>query len=374
MKKRIIVVGGGFSGLSFLSKIYKLGLSAEITLVDKKPNFDFLPLMPDIIGRGLTPKFLEFDLRKAASGFKSEFINSSTERIDYDLKSVYLSNGKVLFYDYLVVASGSETNFYDKAYLKNEVLIIDKTADLTIVLKALTLHNFDNVLVVGAGYTGVEIASNLWRYFFKHKLSKSIILLEKGDSILGVLPVWMRNYALDNLLKMGVKIICNDSLESFHQGKVKLLSGKLLENSLVIWVPGVRMVDFVSKSDILKVSQGRIKVDEYLRFKDDCFAIGDSCGFLWNNNTLRMGVQNSIDQGRVAAINISRLIKSKTLIKYKPKDLGYILPLANNAGCGLVLGAKVKGRLALFFHYLMCLYRTYGMRNRWGVLKDLLKL
>jgi len=86
-----------------------------------------------------------------------------------------------------------------------------------------------------------------------------------------------------------------------------------------------------------------------------------------------MAVQFSLSEGIIAAQNILKSIQKKELIPYKPKDLGYIVPMANNKSCGLILGLKVKGFLATIFHYFMCIYRSYGLKNRLGLIINLLK-
>jgi NADH dehydrogenase FAD-containing subunit len=89
--------------------------------------------------------------------------------------------------------------------------------------------------------------------------------------------------------------------------------------------------------------------------------------------SLRMAVQFSIAQGECAAGNIARSIKGHALKKFVVRDLGYIIPLANNRSCGVIFGLKLKGVLPTALHLLMCMYRSYGVRNRLGIAGNLIK-
>ena len=84
-----------------------------------------------------------------------------------------------------------------------------------------------------------------------------------------------------------------------------------------------------------------------------------------------MAVQFSIHQGSFAALNILRSISGKRLRNFRPLDLGYIIPLADNCSCGKVLGINIKGKLPTLLHFLMSVYRSWGLKNKLRVLKDL---
>ena len=79
----------------------------------------------------------------------------------------------------------------------------------------------------------------------------------------------------------------------------------------------------------------------------------------------------SIYEGRVAAENVLRSIVGRQLKAYKPVDLGYIIPMANNKSCGVVLGFKLKGFIPTIMHFIMCTYRLRGLKNKFGFLRNL---
>ena len=195
--------------------------------------------------------------------------------------------------------------------------------------------------------------------------------MEKANGLLGPLPEWMKEYVSGNLKEMNIEVLINNSVAKTAKNTVTLANQKTFANTMFIWAAGVKTADFIRELPAEKTPQGRLKVDDNLRIKDNCFAVGDSSYVAYNGGFLRMAVQFAITQGGAAALNIVRTIQGKELVQYKPIDLGYIIPMANNKSCGNVFGADLKGTLPTLLHYLMCLYRSYGMKNKIGLLKNL---
>jgi len=187
------------------------------------------------------------------------------------------------------------------------------------------------------------------------------------------LPSWMRDYVLENLKRLNIEVFTATFIDKIEGENIRLSSGVTFENALLIWAAGVKTPDFIQNLNIEKTPQGRIKVDEYLRFAQGCFAAGDAANFSYKDNFLRMAVQFAITEGELAADNIHRSIKGSPLKKYRPLDLGYVIPMANNRSCGRVMGIEVKGLLATFLHYSMCICRSLGLKNKLGLLIALLK-
>ncbi|MFA5231966.1 MAG: hypothetical protein WC416_06175, partial [Candidatus Omnitrophota bacterium] len=100
---------------------------------------------------------------------------------------------------------------------------------------------------------------------------------------------------------------------------------------------------------------------------------GDAALFITKGNPIRMAVQFSIAEGAQTADNIIRSIKKLPLKKFQPRDLGFIIPMANNRSCGAVFGLNLKGFLPTLLHFMMCIYRSYGLRNKIGLTVNLAK-
>lgn len=369
--KKIVIIGGGFAGLAAAEALRDHRFDLDVTLIDRKPTFDFLPLLPDCIGRGISPDSLSYNIEETARGLGFKFIGQEVTAIDLNRQDVAMGE-KRAFYDYLLISSGSETNFYGNDNIKNSACKLDSAADAAGLMQLLKKNDFDNFIVCGAGYTGIEVATNLRVFLDKHKKPGAVTVVERQPWILGALPQWMKDYVGVNLNKLEIEVLANSGIEGIDNRCVRIAGGKRFDNSLLVWAAGVKAASFLQGPDVEKNQQGRIKVDEYLRVNDRCFAAGDAANFIHNNASLRMGVQFSIMEGLVAAKNIVRSIEGLSLKPYKPRDLGYIIPMANNISCGNVFGKDLRGKLPTTLHFLMCIYRSRGLRNKLGIIGDLM--
>lgn len=367
-----MIIGAGFAGLSCARRLSGSGLALEITLFDRKGQFNFLPLIPDCIGRRINPKFLVNDVVNLCREFKIKLIQKEVTSVDLAGGQIWADSATYV-YDYLVIASGSQPNFFSNPDAQIHGHPLNNIMDVRGIISGLEENNFKNLIICGAGYTGIEVATNLWRYFKKRGMLKKIIIVERAPTILGALPDWMKDYVARNLKSMGIEILTNSVIEKIQADQVSVSGGQVFPRPMLIWVPGVRTAEFIQKLDIPKNPQGRIVVDEYLRVGRNCFSAGDTAFFSKGNSFLRMAIQFAITQGDQAAKNIIRSIKNMPLKKYRPLDLGYIIPLANNRSCGCVLGLNVSGRLATFLHFSMCIFRSRGLKNKVGIINNLIK-
>jgi|GEM_PF-252785 len=449
---RVVIIGGGFAGLSAARRLARAAPQAACTLIDRKRTLDFLPMIPELLCRRIDPELLQYDLADRI-GFR--FLHADVAAVDLESRTVTVTavpsplegEGKgggcgsrkttpafdplpqgegaqtnrleqarygvtdtpsppaaegegdpskdvELPYDYLVIASGSETNFYDREDLKGRALTIDSVADALRIYGAAHRDEVESVVIVGAGYTGIEVATNLRRSFTRCGRDKRIVILERAPHILAYLAPWMRTYAGRNLARMAIEVATDTALDDFTDGTAHLSDGRCIPNALLIWTAGVRTVDFVRKLDVGKCPQGRIVVDEYLRvgkwgqspkngdspYFPDVFVAGDAaCVTGREGKPMRMAVQISLDEGACAGENVARLVKkgpgpfSKVrLVKYRPLDLGWVVPMANGRSCGRAMGFNVRGFPATMLHYLMCLFRSQGFRRRTMLVMQLL--
>lgn len=370
--KKILIIGGGFAGLSAADRFGKSGRGLDISLLDKKKSFDFLPLLPDAIGRGIKPEYLIYSIEDLCKKKGIKFINEEAVSIDLEKKKVFILSG-VLEYDYLVIASGSETNFYANANIEKNAYKIDSAQDIQRILSVLRQAERGVYIIGGGGYTGIEVATNLRIFLDKVKRKSRIIVVERAPSILGPLPSWMKDYVSDNLIRLSIEVYTNSAIDKIEEDKVYVSGGKIFDSAMVIWAAGVKTAGFMQKINAEKNPQGRLRVDEYLKLNDSCFVAGDTSYFSYNNVFLRMAVQFAVIQGDCVAVNIINSIKGIKLRKYSPLDLGYVVPMANNRSCGIILGFKLRGRLPTFLHFLMCIYRSAGFKNKFGIIGDLIK-
>jgi NADH dehydrogenase len=370
--KKVVIIGCGFAGVSAAQRLSKFRQALELTIIDKNPYFNFLPCLPDVIGRNVSPDYLRYPIELLSRSLKLNFIREEVKSIDLEKNTVFTPERNIV-YDYLIIASGTETNFYGNSEIRQHAYKLDNARDAELIRDALRKKDFDYYIISGAGYTGIEIATSLRAYLKKRSQNKPILIVEKSAGILGALPEWIKNYTSRNLDELNIRVLLNSAIAKAENGKVTLSNQDTFSNAMLIWTAGVKTPDFVQNLGVGKTPQGRLEVDEYLRINDNCFSVGDSAYFRYKNSSLRMAVQFAITQGTLAAANIIRSIQGKKLRRYKPFDLGYIIPMANNKSCGQVLGIRVKGSLPTLLHYYMSVYRSYNLKNKFGFLRDLLK-
>lgn len=370
---RVVIIGGGFAGLAAASRLRPLRGKAEVTLIDRKATSDFLPMLPDVIGGRANPDHLSCDLVALGKQLGFRFVCDTVIAVDLQNREVRGTQA-VLDYDYLVIASGSETNFYGRGDAERHGLRLDAVEDARRIAAALHENAYNALVVAGGGYTGVEVATNLWAFCRRRRLATRIVLCERGPSVLKVLPEKFQRYVAANLARLRIDVRTQTEVAEARAGAVALSSGETIDRALLIWTAGVHTAEFVRQLPVAKNGQGRLDVDEYLRISEHCFVAGDAARYAARGAPLRMSVQFSLDEGHLAGANIVRVVRGQPLMPFRPRDLGYVVPLANNRGCGIAVGVPVRGLPAMLLHYFMCIFRSRGLARRLQMIGALRRL
>lgn len=370
--KKVLIIGGGFAGLSAARRLNR-ERDVSVTLVDKNKTSHFLPLLPDLVGRRIPPSFLQCSLHDLSRKYGFSFVQDNVTSVDFKGNMVKTASLSITF-DFLILASGSQTNFYGQENLKNQAFSLGSVDDAFSILENVKQSLWDNFVIAGGGYTGIEIATHICRFLAKNKQEKRITVIERAGRLLANLPEEFRHYSERNLQLMNIDILLETTVKDVTQDrKVVLSNGEVFSNAMLIWTAGVKTGDLIGNMDYKKTRQGRLVVDEYLRLDECVFAAGDVAHIEHKGLALRMGVQFSLSEGLLAAENIIRTMKKKPLKPYRPVDLGYVVPMANGRSCGIVLGMPVYGCIPTFLHYFMGIYRSWTWENRIGILKSLIK-
>ncbi len=364
---RVGIVGAGFAGLSCALALSRVE-GVKVQLWDKRRESQFLPLLPDLIGKDLSSAYLKYDLSNLAVR-RIDFINKKVDAIDLARRRV-ICTGEETACDYLVLCAGSQTNFYGNDSMRRVARTLCDVDDALGILERLVQPALKNVVVVGGGYTGLEIAAAVKRYCDEHDLVRRIIVIEKGPSLLAGLDEFERDYAGRALKAMGIEVRFNAEVVLASPEVVSLKDGATFESVMLIWAAGVQAADLELKGDVLRLAQNRLKVDEFLQAAPGVFAAGDLAAVATKTGVLRMAVQFAVAEGRWCAANILRASRGVALRTYRPRDLGYIVPLGSERACGVALGVETKGFPALLLHYIMCLWRTFSWHNKWGIIKE----
>lgn len=385
---RVIIVGGGFGGIQLAMALRHAPV--QVVMFDKNNYHTFQPLLYQVATGGLEPDSIAFPLRKM---FKRQqnfyFRMAEVSAVDSDNQMVKTSIGDI-HYDYLVLATGSRTNFFGNKEIEQASHGL-KNIPEALDLRSLILQNFEmavlnadldkrnalmNFVVVGAGPTGVETAGALAE-LRRHILPKDypeldlrrmqIHLIEAGDRLLPGMSMEASQNSLKSLKDMGVQVWLNTRVEAFDGDIVKIQGGKLLESKTVIWSAGV----IGNAPDGLESAigrGGRLEVDQFNRVKGyaNVFAIGDLALMRIENYPAgHPGVaQVAIQQGVLCARNIKSLIFQRALTPFQYYDKGSMATIGRNKAVVDVKRFRIKGLLAWLMWMLVHLFFLAGFRNR----------
>jgi NADH dehydrogenase len=368
--KRVVILGGGFAGL-FAARVLSRRRNVSVTLLDGRCCSHFLPMLPDVIGRGFTRRALTYPLRWAAKRWGFAFVNAAAGWVDPAGGTVRDADGREYAYDALIVATGSTTNYHGQDRPRKLATPLEWYPHAMAIREEALDPQVDTLVVAGSGYTGIEVATNLRRLLEHRSLPKRIVVVDPADTICPVVPERFRGYVARTCERMGVEVQLETTADPLDTRTVELSSGERIERAALIWSAGVRGVDLVDQLDAETTRNRRVVVDETLRIGENVFAAGDAAAFMANEQPLRMSVQFSISQGAQAGRNAARLLAGEPLEPYRPWDPGYVVPMANFRGCGSILGVPVRGVIPAVMHYALCTYRTFGVEGRASLLGSL---
>lgn len=375
---KIIVIGGGFSGLHAIKALSRINKKHEIVLFDKNNYTAMLPSLPDLVIGKLDKKFLIGNISKLLPK-NIVFKNEKIINIDFYKKSIVSEKSKYI-YDYIIIAGGSVANFFNFKKNIDKIYRLDSISEAIKIKDALndSINKNQNVNIVisGAGYTGIELAVNM-RYFLTTKNKNySIYLIQKDNDILQFLSTNEKEYIKSYLDKENIKILLNSLITDFDGRNVIINKSGKIENSLLVWTAGTKFSIENINGNFERINDGRLIVNEFLQIPEhlDVFAAGDSAAIKIEKGYLRKDVFNSVSTGKCAGKNIIRKINNKKLKRFKSFDLAWIIPL-NKISVGRFFGKiSFKGKIGLRLHYFLCGYRNYNFKNFIEYIKLTLKL
>jgi NADH dehydrogenase len=392
---RILVLGGGFAGLSGLNHLVRArdgGAALELHLVDRDPCHTFAPALPDLISRRLSPSYLQYDLREHCRQREVRFTCSVVRQIDLRRREVHTDAGRFSA-DFLLIALGCQDNYFGDEASRQHALGL-KALDSAVAIHQKIVHKAERLrgegraaatVVVGGGYTGYEAASHAAYYLHKttgmtyRRLSERCptYLVEVADRTLRNCERPVRRWSQRAIRRLGVHVRTGTTVEAYEAGEVVLTDGTRLPGATVVWSAGFRPVDCLRELRVERGAQNRLAVDEYLQLRGlPCvYAAGDCAAAVppGADSALRMAVQFSLSGGQVAADNILRTVRGESLQTYRAVDLGYVVPLGSGHGAGIILGQFAWGKLPSLLHYFMCSLRSWSWRNRLGIARDYLR-
>jgi NADH dehydrogenase len=388
-KSHLVILGAGFGGIyTYTSLSASIREKYHITIIDKHNHFLFTPLLPEVAGANLDQHSVVESIRDIISK-DTKFIQSTVVSVDTEKQVVELAD-KNISYDVLVSALGSTTHFFgtpgaetnaftlkdldDAVQLRNRFIDVfedaSRDSDITSRRKKLTF------MIVGAGATGVELAGEVADLFFKTFLSQfselstediQLILVNGGDSILGIFNEKLRAYAVASLEEDNVIIKNNIRVAEVTESGVITAEGETIDAHTVIWAAGVTANSLTCSCGAFIVERGRIKVDKYLIAENtsNVFIVGDMGLFpTADGRGLPMTAQIAKQQGITTAKNIERLLVHKTMKEFVYKEKGLLASLGSFNAVAQIKGISLTGVVAWFLWRTVYLFNFASHKKR----------
>lgn len=394
----VVIIGGGFAGLTVAKKLRREADRGEIhlTLIHQNHSFVFTPLLHEAATGNLSEEGVSQSLHHFFAKSRIRFLEGKVERIVVDARSVFV-RGEVIPYDRLVIATGGEPTFFAIPGAEQHAFPLMRTADAERIEehlekmkeKALSCSNADerapflSLVIVGAGATGVEMAGELERRLSKTLRSRAntfsaelaITLVSTSQEVLPNFPSSLQRASRARLEALGISCVLGEEVVGVDHDGVTLRSGKRLEAKTVIWAAGVKPVfpDFVGAVPE-QIVGGRLKVNEFLQLSDheSIFALGDVAAAIdpRTKTLLPLFAQVAVQQAVTVADNVLASLAHRPLRSSRVRLKGYLVSIGPWFAVGQIFGIPFHGALAWVLWKVVYLVKFHSWRKRWLVLRE----
>ena len=389
-KKKIVILGGGFAGVKCARQLESyFGNNSEIELIMiSEDNFLlFTPMLPQVASGMIETRHIVMPIRAICK--KTKFYEGRIKNVDPFGKLVTLwgtseKRGFSVHYDYLVVALGSETNFFgmadveknaytmktlnDAVMLRNRVIDVLEQAENE--ADPILRNSFLTFVVVGGGFAGIETAGELMDFLLDarkhyptiHKGDIHVIVLEALPMILPGFNEKLAEFSKQKMIERGIDIRLRTAVTSFDGTEVTIKSldenpkdpmdgSKIdvIRTKTLIWTAGVTPVNTIKRS-MFKTDKGKVIVNDFLEVPEfpGVFTIGDCALFMdpKTNRPFAPTAQLAEAQAKIAAHNLHALIKNLEKKKFEYRSKGQMAIIGKRTGIATFLGMNISGFLA----------------------------
>jgi len=375
-RKQILILGGGFAGLSAameLDKTLARDPDVEVTVVNRENFFLFTPMLHEVAASDLDLTTIVNPARKLLRRVK--FFAGEVREIDLEKRQVVVAHGfdhhtHALGYDYLVLGLGSTTNFYGLPGLEERALTMKSLSDAMRLRNHLIAHLEEaaseccevktpllTFVVAGGGFAGVETIAGI-NDFVRGALKTypnlredmlRVVLVHPGPVILPELGDKLGAYARRKLAERGVEIRVNTKVTGVTERSVELSDGTQLFTNTLIWTAGTSPNSLLRDLPSQK-ERGRVAVNEYLEVCDwkNVWALGD-CAAIPN---AKVGgfhpptAQHALRQGKTLAHNIVAAVRGGKRKAFEFSTIGQLAAIGRRTGVANILGMNFSGFLA----------------------------
>ncbi|AOW21258.1 MULTISPECIES: NAD(P)/FAD-dependent oxidoreductase [Flavobacteriaceae] len=386
---RVIIIGGGFAGLALVEKLKHK--EVQVVLFDKNNFHQFQPLFYQVATSALEPDSIVFPFRKQISGYKNVLFRlAEVEEIQPSTNTIITNKGRVHF-DYLVLATGTTTNFFGMDNVESHSLGMKNIRD-SLNIRHMMLQNLEqaaitcddkerdaltNFVIVGGGPAGVEMAGALAE-FRKYILPKdypeypssimNIYLIEAIDELLSTMSDKASSKTLEYLKDLEVKVLLNESVSNYDGSQVVTNCDKIILTKNLIWTAGVKgqFPKGIDKKHVVKGN--RLKTDSFLMVEGykNIFAIGDIAAVITEETPKGhpQVAQTAIQQGKYLGNVLLKIIKDEGVNSFEYKDKGSLATVGKRKAVADLGKFKFAGYFAWLLWSVVHLLSISGFRNR----------
>jgi len=388
MKKKIIVVGGGFAGLQIVKNLDEKLF--DILLIDKINHHQFQPLFYQVATSQLEPASISFPLRHIFKQKKNLQIRlTEVEHIDTSAKKIQTGIGEFDF-DILVLAMGCKTNFFGNTEIKQHALTLKTTYD-AISIRNHILQTFEhiisandvdkealmNLMIVGAGPTGVELAG-AFAEIKRHILPKDypgidfssfkIILVEGSKNTLNNMSDEAKAASQKYLIDMGVDLKMETFVKNYDGTILSFNDGKSINTKTVIWAAGVtpNLIEGLPETSYVQGKRLKVNRMNLVEGLESVYAIGDIASMetpLYPKGHPQLA-NVAINQAKNLARNLKRTVIDKELKEFEYRDLGSMATVGRNKAVVDLPFIKFKGYIAWLVWMFLHLMLILSVRNK----------
>ena len=403
-RKKIVVLGGGFAGVECARKLeskFRGDSDVELVMISEDNFMLFTPMLPQVASGMIETRHIIMPIRTICE--RTTFYEGRIKNIDPHGKIVNLwgtgeKRGISIHYDFLVIALGSQTNFFgmsdvekhaytmktlnDAVILRNRIIdMLERAENETDPILRRSLLTF---VIVGGGFAGIETAGELMdllldarKYYPNiHRDDISVTVLEALPAILPGFSKKLAEFAYEKMTERGIDIRLETAVTSFDgtEVAVKRAGGKeVIRTKTLIWTAGVTPVNTIKRS-MFRTERGKVLVNDYLEVTDfpGVFAVGD-CAMIADPKTKRPyppTAQLAESQAGIAAANLYALIRNKEKTEFVFKSRGQMAIIGKRTGIALVLGSNIAGFWAWLLWRNVYLSKIPRMDKRIRVLLD----
>lgn len=391
MTKRIVVLGGGYGGVltaKKLAKKFKKGSGVEITLIDRKPYHTLLTELHEVAAGRVEEDSIKVDLKKIFAGRNVDVVLDDIGNIDFSNNTLHSKSNKKYKYDYLVIGTGCKPSFFGipgaeehahslwsyedavnlRNHIRNMFIAAADQVDPAIRKQMLTF------VVVGAGFTGIEMIGELGEYkeqlckeYYIDKSEVRLVVADMAPKILPILPDKLIAKAMKRLEKLDIEVITSSQITGVTPNSVVLGTAGEIASSTVIWTAGVEGSDLVGELDLEQQGRKRIVTNEHLQSVDhkNVYVVGDNIFFIpeGEKHPVPQMVENAENAAPVIAHNIHAVITGGTQKSYKPVFHGAMVCIGGRYGVANVgMPGKMfnfSGFMAMFFKHFINLFYLF---------------